>query len=346
MDSSDRWLPRAVRAAPLVLFLWMVRSLLGVVALGAVCALLVHPLQRRLVRWSPRLTKLSPLLLTVATIFLLVIPFVLVTVQVVASAQEFLAGGLEDVFGHVVTFARQHFSGLAARLHLPSGTLQESASSVLQRTAGFIAGFASAAASSMPELVIDVFLFVASLYYFLRDGHSFLDWLLRLSPFPERDTRLLFDSIERTVNGALLGQIATSAVQGILTLVTLYACGIPGAPMLAILATLLTVVPLVGTAPVTIGSIIYLLAVGRIGTAVAMGVAAALIGLSDNVTRTLTQSSSTRMHPLVTFLSVFGGIVFMGGTGAVLGPVIAATALWAIKPWADRDKPHRATPAS
>ena len=38
MATGERWLSIALRAAPILLFLWMVRPLFGVVALGAMIA--------------------------------------------------------------------------------------------------------------------------------------------------------------------------------------------------------------------------------------------------------------------------------------------------------------------
>ena len=69
-----------------------------------------------------------------------------------------------------------------------------------------------------------------------------------------------------------------------------------------------------------------------------MAVAAALIGLSDNVVRPWVQSSQTRMHPLVTLISIFGGLQVLGAAGVFLGPVIAAIAIWTVDLYAGRHR--------
>jgi len=330
MDRKDRLLSTALRVAPLLLFLWMVRSLLSAVALGALFALILYPLQQRLIRRWPVLKKQAPLFVTIGVIVLVVIPFVAVAARVVVSAQAFLSGGLDVIVDRLQTFASEHFAGITSRLDMPGDSLRAGATNIAQRVAGSIATFASGVASSLPGQVVDLFLFVLALYYFLRDGTGLLRWMMRLSPFPEHDTDELFDSIRKTVHGAIVGQLATSAVQGGLTLIALYAFKIPGALMFGIIAMLLSVVPLVGTAPVTLGAAVYLLASGRPGAAAGMAVAAVVIGLSDNVVRPWVQSANTRMHPLVTLLSIFGGIELLGAAGVFLGPVVAAMAIWTI----------------
>ena len=327
---NDRWLSTALRIAPLLLFFWMVRAQLIPIALGALFALLLDPLKRRLAKRSPWLARQAPLILTAGSIILVVIPFVLIAASVVTSAQGFLAGGLSDILGRLQGFASAHFAGIADSLGLPADSLRNSAASLAQKVGGAVAGFASGVASSLPGQLVELFLFVLALYYFLRDGAALLRWLMRLSPFPEHDTDELFTSIRDTVHGAIFGQLATSLVQGGLTLIALYAFKIPGALMFGIIAMLLSVVPLIGTTPVTVGAAIYLLASSRFGAAAGMGVAAAVIGVSDNVVRPWVQSSQTRMHPLVTLLSIFGGIEVIGAAGVFLGPVIAAMAIWTI----------------
>jgi predicted PurR-regulated permease PerM len=341
MARNDRWLSTALRVAPLLLFFWMVRTQIVAIALGALFALLLDPLKRRLARRSPRLARQAPLLLTLGSIVLVVIPFGLIAARVVVSAQGFLSGGLGDIVGRLQTFATEHFAGIAARFDLPVESLRNGAVSLAQRVGSSMAGLASGVASSLPGQIVELFLFVLSLFYFLRDGDPLIRWLKRLSPFAPFDTDELFTSIRETVHGAIFGQLATSMVQGGLTLIALYAFGIPGALMFGIIAMLLSVVPLVGTTPVTVGATIYLLASGRFGAAAGMAVAAAVIGVSDNVVRPWVASSQTRMHPLVTLLSIFGGIEIIGASGVFLGPVIAAMAIWTINLYADDHRKPR-----
>jgi predicted PurR-regulated permease PerM len=335
MERNDRWLGAALRIAPLLLFAWLVRTQIIAIALGGLFALLLDPLRRRLARRSPWFAKQAALLLTAGSIVLVVIPFVLIAARVVVSAQGFLAGGLGDIVGRLQAFTTEHFAGLAERFNLPVEDLQNGAVNLAKRVGTAMAGFASGVASSLPGQIVELFLFVLALFYFLRDGTRLVRWLMRLSPFPEKDTDELFTSIRDTVHGAIFGQLATSAVQGGLTLIALYAFQIPGALMFGIIAMLLSVVPLVGTTPVTVGAAIYLLASGRFGAAAGMAVAAGVIGVSDNVVRPWVQSSQTRMHPLVTLLSIFGGIEVLGAAGVFLGPVIAAMAIWTIDLYAD-----------
>jgi predicted PurR-regulated permease PerM len=335
MDRNDRWLSLTLRAALLLLFFWMVKSLLVPIVIGGLCALILHPLKVRLRRRLGRFRGQTPLLVTLGAFFLVVLPFGLIAARIVASVNEFLSRDLSAVVTSVEAYLSQNLSDIGQRFGLNATELRDRAASLVQNLGSGVAGFASSFARALPGQIVSLFLFVLALYYFLRDGAGFLRFIVRLLPFREGDTSELFSSIQETVRGAIVGQLATSAVQGGLTIVVLYVFGIPGALLFGVIAMLLSVLPMLGTTPVTLGATIYLLAMGRTGAAIGMVVSALLIGLSDNIVRPYVQSTQTRMHPLVALLAIFGGIELFGAAGVFIGPVVAAMALWAIDTYAD-----------
>jgi predicted PurR-regulated permease PerM len=297
---------------------------------------------------GPRLGKaepFAPLIFTLASIFLVVIPTVLIAVQAVQSITRFLSRDWTSTFDRLQSSMTNGVDIFGRRVHIGGEQLQAVVQDVGQRAATFAAGYVGGLATTVPSAIIFLFLFIIALYYCLRDGSAFGRWLLRLSPFPEQETRELFASVQETVNGAILGLIATALVQGGLTLIALYIFDVPNAFLLGVLATALSFIPLVGTTPVTIGSAIYLFMTGRIGGFIGMLVAAAIIGVADNIVRPWVQSSQTRMHPLIALLGIFGGLELFGAAGVFLGPVVAAMAIWTIDAYAKLHPPRR-EPAS
>jgi predicted PurR-regulated permease PerM len=337
----DRWLALVLRTTLLVLFVWMIRSLLVPIALGALLALLLSPLQARV---APRLGKakrFSPLLFTAASLVLVVIPFVFVTIEAVHSIAEFVSRDWSTTVAKVQGFLTDGIDIRGRSIHIGGEQLQQIVQNVGQRAASFAAGFVGGLATTLPNFIVGLFLFSVALFYGLRDGGALGRWMFRLSPFPTEQTRELFASVRETVNGAILGLVVTALVQGGLTVLALIIFGVPNAFLLGVLATLLAFIPLLGTTPITIGAAIYLFAGGRIGAGIGMLITAVIIGVSDNVIRPWVQSSRTSMHPLIALLAIFGGIAFFGASGVFLGPVIAAMAIWTIDTYAKLHPPHR-----
>ena len=334
MERNDRWLAVLLRLSLVVLFLWMVKDLLVPIALGALFALILHPLSRRLKPRLGRLGSQTPLILTIGALFLVVIPMGLIAAKLVTAVNSFLAHDLPDTLNRFQFFSSDRLSGLGERLGLEAADVRERAAGLIQQIGTAIAGFAGGFARALPGQIVNVFLFVLALYYFLRDGSGFLRFLARIAPFRNEAIDELFTSIEATVHGAIVGQLATSAVQAGLTVLALYIFKVPGALLFGVIAMLLSVIPMIGTTPVTVGATLYLLAAGRPGAAVGMAIAAVVIGVSDNVVRPYMQSTRTRMHPLLTLLSIFGGVSLLGAAGVFLGPVIAAMAQWTFDAYA------------
>lgn len=347
MERADRWLSFSLRAALLALFLWTIKGLLAPVVLGGIFGVLLFPLARRLERRLGRLRGYAPGVVTGLAVVVFILPQALIVSQLVTTTNELLARDWSGVLDRLQAVLSDRMAWLSGTLGVSVARARAFLSDGLGRLGTGAAGMAGELAKELPIILIDIFLFVVSLYFFLRDGDALSRWMKRLSPFPPEDTEVLFLSIRDTVNGAVLGIVATALVQGTLTTLALSLLRVPGALLFGVLAMLLSLVPLVGTTPVTLGATLYLLLIGRTGAAIAMLAAAVVIGLSDNVVRPWVQSSQGRMHPLLALLSILGGLQLLGVPGIFIGPVITAMALWAIDTYATlRMQPGEPPPPS
>jgi predicted PurR-regulated permease PerM len=340
---QDRLLSIVLRVGLIVLFLWMTHTVLVPIALGALFALLLSPLLRRLEPRLGRAREYAPVIMASSVLVLVVLPIVFFGTEAVRSINQFLARDWSPIFAKVQSFVTDGIYIRGRTIHIGGAELQTVIQDLGQRLATWGANAASGAAAAVPSIILALFMFAVALYYFLRDGKSLGDWLFRQSPFPQEQTRELFASVRETVNGAILGILATAIVQGGLTFIALTIFRVPNAFLLATLAMMLSVIPLVGTTPVTVGAAIYLFVTGRFGAGIGMVISLVVIGLSDNVVRPWVQSSQTRMHPLVVLLGIFGGLELFGAVGVFLGPVVAAMAVWSVETYAKFHPPVRAT---
>jgi predicted PurR-regulated permease PerM len=340
---QDRRLSVVLRVGLLVLFFWMVRGILVPVALGGLFALLLSPVLGRIQPRLGRARDYAPLILTLGTLVLVVIPFVFIAIEAVQSINFFLARDWSPIIARVQSFLTEGFYIRGRTIHIGGPELQAAIQDIGQRLATYAANSAGGVAAAVPHIMLSLFLFAVGLYYFLRDGKALVDWLFTQSPFPDEQTHELFASVRETVNGAILGIIATAIVQGGLTYVALNVFKVPNASLLAILAMMLSVIPLIGTTPVTVGSTIYLFVTGKFGSGIGMLIAIVVIGLSDNIVRPWVQSSRTHIHPLVVLLGIFGGLEMFGAVGVFLGPVVAAMAVWSVETYAKYHPARRLT---
>ena len=93
---------------------------------------------------------------------------------------------------------------------------------------------------------------------------------------------------------------------------------------MGVATAVLSFVPLVGTLAVWVPVTLY---VGvSIGAWAAFVVAWSIVftGTVDNLARPMFMRGSSNIHPLLVFLSMFGGLYWMGIPGVLVGPVIVA----------------------
>lgn len=319
---------RLTRWLILLAFLWMIRDIVTPVLLGVMGAAALEPVRARLAKhWGRRLTAAA---LTAAMVTLTV---ALITV---------LGARLAAAFGEL----RSRDWGTmeaSVRAYLGNGTLRKllgehgealnaRVADLLSSLSQDVARFVGEAAFALPSQLIAGFLFASALFFSLRDGDRMLAWCVAQSPFSTTENQHLRSTLTKTLRGVFLGVIVTSLLQGLLTTGALVIFSVPGAIALGAVAMLLSVLPVVGTTPVTLGAVVYLVSTGHDARALGMAVAAVAIGLSDNIIRPWVQGQETHdQHPLLILVGIFGGLAMFGPTGVFLGPLLAALAAWALE---------------
>jgi predicted PurR-regulated permease PerM len=308
----------------------MVSGILPPVLLGAIFALLLSTPHRWLAHRLGKAKRFAPIVLLASVVVLVLVPVLLIALQTIESVQRLLSRDWSKTIDDAQTFFSTRLGPLSTPIELiGADRIRLAIQRFAEQGGGRVAARLGAAAASLPTAFIELFLFLVSLFYFVRDGEKLARRLAELSPFQRHETEALFTSLHQTVQGSLIGMIVTALVQGVLTTIALAIFRVPAAFLLGVIATILAlIVPMLGTTPVTVGAVLYLFAIDRTGAAIGMLVAAIVIGFSDNVVRPWVQSAQSNMHPLLGLLGIFGGLELFGAVGVFIGPVIAAMALW------------------
>ena len=93
-----------------------------------------------------------------------------------------------------------------------------------------------------------------------------------------------------------------------------------------------SMLPVVGTSLVWIPGALFLFANGETNSAIGLLVwSAVIVGNIDNILRPMLVGNDTEMPDLLVLISTFGGLAMFGGTGLILGPVIAAVSFTMIE---------------
>jgi predicted PurR-regulated permease PerM len=166
-----------------------------------------------------------------------------------------------------------------------------------------------------------------SLFYFFRDRRSVLKVLRSLLPLTNVETDDVFRRVNDTIHATLYGSVAVAFVQGSMGGLIFWWLGLPSPLLWGAIMSLLAVVPLLGTFVIWAPVALVLALQGdwtRAGILLAWGALA--IGMIDNFLYPFLVGKRLRLHTLLIFFAIVGGITVFGTSGVILGPLLLASA--------------------
>lgn len=217
----------------------------------------------------------------------------------------------EDLIGEIRENLKQSLQGLGDR------SLGDAASVTF--------GVLADAMGTLVALLIGLLIYTMALYYFLADGPNLTSAAERLIPVHAEYQRQLLSQFSKVVRSVVVATFLAAFGQGLATAVALKLFGFPHAFVLFILATLASLIPIVGAWLVWLPCVIVLFIDGHWIQATFLFLYGSMfVGMLDNVIRTYVLNTDTRLHPLLAFISILGGMQVMGLWGVFIGPIVAS----------------------
>ena len=238
-----------------------------------------------------------------------------------AELEQVLERALAERLPAVRDWVAQGESGFAPIVSRALSELAGLANALLQ---GAVAGFTQA--------LFHLLLFLLMLFFLLKDGARLRDELRPISPFSEVQERQIFDHLGKTVKGALQSMVVVPLAQGILAGIGFLIFGVPSPFAWGAAVILAAMVPLLGSPLGWVPACVYLFLSGQAWPAVGLlAYGTVVISGIDNVIKPLLLQGTARIHPLLGFLSILGGVLAFGVSGFLVGPVVLSLVLSAIR---------------
>jgi predicted PurR-regulated permease PerM len=176
-------------------------------------------------------------------------------------------------------------------------------------------------------ILINVILVLYTTLYLLQDGPAFVTWLARALPLHRESAEALLARTREVVKASVFGVMVIAVVQGALGALIFVAVGVPSPILWGALMVLTSLVPVAGTGLVWLPAALFMGMAGHWVKAVIIVVwGLVVIGGADNLLRPRLVGKKIKMHDLLVFFSVLGGLQVFGFLGVLLGPVVVAIA--------------------
>ncbi len=206
------------------------------------------------------------------------------------------------------------------------GMVNTAASWLTNTAASFVRG-------SVLQLIGIVLTFYL-LFYFLRDRRAALGSLRSISPLSESDTNRLFDDVADTIHATVYGTLAVAIVQGTLGGLMFWWLGLPAPLLWGIVMGLLAVVPVLGAFVIWIPAAIFLVLEGSGGKALLLTLwGGIVVGGIDNLLYPMLVGRRLKIHTVLAFISIVGGLIVFGPSGLILGPVVFTVTRLLLEVW-------------
>jgi predicted PurR-regulated permease PerM len=309
-----------------------------VFAVAACVALLLAPIQKRVTALFGDRPTLAAVVLVAVTTSVILVP-VLTSLFLLARqftlfldwvrAQPLLGPEELQRFWEQLP---QRYPGLRSWISWLQSQVTPVVSGGLAQAAGGANGILQNVLGRVTHAAVDLGLFLLMLFFLLRDGGRLRTELRPISPFTDEQERQIFDHLERTIKGALQAVVVVPVVQGILSGIGFMMFGVPSPLVWGTAVILAATVPLVGSPLAWVPACAYLLVQGKTGPAVGLLVfCTVIVSGIDNVIKPMLLRGSARIHPLLGFLSIIGGVLAFGVFGFLIGPVVLSLVLSAIR---------------
>lgn len=163
------------------------------------------------------------------------------------------------------------------------------------------------------------------LFYLLIDGARFKRFLFLLSPLPEHEEELLVTKFKDVGQGVLIGNGVGSVLQGFLAAIGMWVVGLPSPVLWGTIMSISAFLPLVGISIICVPATLYLLITAQYVKGIGFLIYFVLISLFvENVVKTKLIGDHMKMHNLLIFLSIIGGLSVFGIIGLLYGPLVVA----------------------
>lgn len=308
---------------------------------AVILALVVHPFYLRLCRLFGQRRTLAALVMVLVVAALVVAPMVFFSGTLVREVIDFYQEAAvwisqkkyETFWNHLLSSPLGHLwqsiqeKTAALEIDIAPVTVK-----MFEGLSNTIVGQIKAGTKNFVFFVLDFFVVMIALFFFLRDGKAMGQAFKDLFPMTRENKEMVFGRLAATVSAVVRGVLATGVTQGVLGGLAFWVLGVPFPVFLGLLIGFFALVPIGGAVVVWLPSAVYLALSGHWGKGLILFIwGAVVISTADNIVKPLVIGGKSRLPTLFLFFAILGGLKFYGLIGIFLGPVMLALFLTLIE---------------
>ncbi|GAB6094879.1 AI-2E family transporter [Desulfatiferula olefinivorans] len=302
---------------------------LAVIVLASVVTGIFYPVYRLVARKLP--PAYASLLTCILIFFIVFIPLVLFIVILAREAHGFVIYIRDaNLATQIIALLEnkkvlERLNGFLANfdITLTYNELVKPISDLGKFTGLFLLNQANAIAGHLLNFVINFLLMLVITYYLLIDGKRLVWFIIDLSPLPNEEDVILFKKFKEMSGAVLIGNGLSGLIQGVAGGIIFALFGLPSPIIWGVIMGFLAFLPIVGIGIVFVSASFFMFLNGRMVACIALLVLYALLsGGVEYLFKPILVGKQVKMHALLVFLSIIGGLYMSGILGIIYGPLI------------------------
>jgi predicted PurR-regulated permease PerM len=298
---------------------------------------LMSPLHKRITKKIDDVTTRGSILKNIwagvfalGTVILILIPLFFVVFQFLKQIIElirYIQGVfvnkpdiIQDIFNYMSKFV-SNISG--DQINISTDEIQHRIMIFLSSSLQGLFQFSSSIARDVGYFLLGLAFMVFCLFFFYIDGPYLSHLALHSIPIRKDYMVTLVGKFMDITRNLFLGYIMVSLVQAVLAGIIFSIFQIKGALVFAALTFICVFIPMIGGGLVWLPlGIIQILSGSPVRGVIFLIVSAFFISTVDNFLRPMFLQNRIKLHPLIIFFAILGGVSSFGFNGLVLGPMI------------------------
>ena len=326
---NTQFMTSALFAVIAVLAFLGVKTILAPLVLSAVIAVLVYPFYLKLLKTLKNNRNLAAFLLTLMVLCLVLLP-VFSLGSILARELQNLYQFINDILSN--TGSRERDIDFNAALGWASRygfNLKDALRNYVLPGISKTSLVLTAVAANAMGIMFGFIITIASLFFMLRDGREMVQFLEKISPLSDQNTKYFLNTCQNVIKGVLWANLLTACAQGIIGGIGFALFQVPSPIFWGAVMFVFSLIPFFGPAfvygPTTL--IMYLTSQNLQRALLFFAFNILFVSTVDNIIKPLVIGGRVKIHPLITFLAIIGGIRAWGILGVVYGPLVAALLL-------------------
>jgi predicted PurR-regulated permease PerM len=328
------YVPLALFALLIVFSFFIIKPFLLAIFFGALLAYVFSPVYRFLLRKLKNQTFTALLICIVVLILILVPSFFFTQALVKESYTLFILLKQKLAVGLFVGCENSLCSALGDFGNDP--TIQFQLQEGIKSITNWIVQKGSNILVSLPQIALNLFVLLFTMFYFLKDGKSLVQGLSQFLNIEEEKKYLqIMKRLREIFHGVVYGYLVVALMQGALGALGFFIFGVSSPLFWGLVMALLALIPFLGTGFVWVPATLIFLFDGLFTNSpnlLLRGIGLFFYGLIfvsslDNIVRPKLIGQKAKIHPAIIMLGIFGGLLLFGPLGVIVGPLVLSLAV-------------------